>query len=359
MFLFLLVFVISALFTLFLTPVAKRLALVLGAVDKPSKRKIHKKAVPRFGGLPIFISFVAAIAVGLYFSRKFGINLSGKEINAMVGIIYGALAITILGLIDDIQELPAPVKLLGQIAAACIAIFFGTKILFISTPFAKLIILGAWVVPVTILWMVAMSNAMNLIDGLDGLASGITVIAGSALFAVAIKMGQMDSAFILCALVGAAIGFLRYNFFPASIFLGDSGSLFFGFMLAAASIVGVLKSTLVIALIIPVAVLAVPIFDTASVIIRRAIAGKPIFEADKRHLHHRLLKAGFNQREVVIIIYVACVILSLAALAASAFDNYQALIVLTIIVVLGVVALDFAKELLKNIAFLGNGLDKK
>jgi UDP-GlcNAc:undecaprenyl-phosphate/decaprenyl-phosphate GlcNAc-1-phosphate transferase len=244
------------------------------------------------------------------------------------------------------------------VIASAIAVYFGAQILFVSTPFTKVLMLGAWAVPVTIIWMVAMTNAINLIDGLDGLASGITLIAGATLFVVAIKMGQNDSAILLAALAGTAAGFLRYNFFPASIFLGDSGSLFFGFMLACASIVGVLKSTLVIALVIPIVILGIPIYDTANAIIRRVISRRPIFEADKKHLHHRLLKAGFNQRQVVIMIYIACLILSVAALAAAVFDNYPTLVFLSILVVLGVLALDFAKENLRNLSFL-NGDNKK
>ncbi|MFH1709440.1 MAG: MraY family glycosyltransferase [bacterium] len=356
--LFLWVFLLSAGLTLFLTPVAKKLAFKFGAVDRPSKRKIHKNIIPRFGGLSIFVGFVVAVTFALIFAGNFGVKLNGKEMLLLQGILYGGALITLLGLFDDINGLPALAKLAGQVVASSVAVYFGAQIFFVSTPFMKIVMLGAWAVPVTIIWMVAITNAMNLIDGLDGLASGITLIAAATLFAVALKMGQMDSAILLAALAGTSAGFLRYNFFPASIFLGDSGSLFFGFMLACASIVGVLKSTLVIALIIPIIVLGIPIYDTAAAIIRRAISGRPIFEADKKHLHHRLLKAGFNQRQVVIIIYVACFILGLAALAAMVFDNYPTLIFLSIFVVMGVLALDFAKHLLRNMAFL-NGEKKK
>ena len=356
--LFLAVFLISAALTLLLTPAAKKIALKVGAVDRPSKRKIHKNIIPRFGGLSIFISFVAAIIFSLVFAKSFGIKLNGREILALQGILYGGTLITLLGLFDDLRGVPAFAKLAGQIAASGVAVYFGAQILFVSTPFTKILMLGAWAIPVTVMWMVAITNAINLIDGLDGLASGITFIAAATLFIVAVKMGQMDSAILLAALAGAALGFLRYNFFPASIFLGDSGSLLFGFLLACASIVGVLKSTLVIALIIPIVVLGIPIYDTATAIIRRAIKGRPIFEADKKHLHHRLMKAGFNQRQVVIMIYVACLILSLAALAATVFDNYPTLIFLSLFVVVGILTLDLAKDLLRNMYFL-NGDRKK
>jgi UDP-GlcNAc:undecaprenyl-phosphate GlcNAc-1-phosphate transferase len=355
--LFLVVFLITFALTLLLTPVARKLAFRLGAVDSPSKRKIHKNITPRFGGLPIFISFVIAVVFALTFGRNFGVRISDKEVLSIQGVLYGGTLITLLGLFDDLRGIPALAKLAGQIVASGVAVYFGAQILFVSTPFTKMLMLGAWAVPVTIMWMVSITNAINLIDGLDGLASGITMIAAATLFVVSIKIGEMDAAILLAALVGTSAGFLRYNFFPASIFLGDSGSLFFGFMLACASIVGVLKSTLVIALIIPIVVLGIPIYDTATAIIRRAVTGRPIFEADKKHLHHRLLKAGFNQRQVVILIFIACIILGLAALAAAVFENYPALIFLSIIVVLGIVALDFAKDILRRIAFL-NG-DKK
>jgi len=353
--LYLLVFLAAAFFTILLTPTVRRLALKFGAIDRPSKRKIHKKIITRFGGLSIFISFVIATLIGLTLSEKFGIKINIKEFSSILGILFGGGLVTLLGLFDDAKGLPAIVKLFGQIIASCIAIYFGVQILFVSTPFTRLIMLGVWSIPVTIMWMVAITNAMNLIDGLDGLASGIALIASITLFIVAIKMGQNDSALLLAALAGTSLGFLRYNFFPATVFLGDSGSLFLGFVLACASIVGVLKSTLVIALIIPVAILGIPIYDTAAAIIRRALAGRPIFEADKKHLHHRLLKAGFNQRQVVVVIYIACVILSLSALAATFFNNYQALIFLSVFVVVGILALDFAKDVLRNIAFLNGG----
>ncbi len=357
MVLFVAVFAVSLILTLLLSPVARKIALMVGAVDRPSRRKIHKKIISRFGGLSIYISFLIAVVLGLMIAGSFGIKFSQREINALIGVLIGGGLITLIGLVDDVKGMPALAKLFGQIIASSVAVYFGVQILFVSTPFYKLVMLGLWAPVLTVMWMVAITNAMNLIDGLDGLACGITVIAAATLFIVALKMGQMDSALILCALCGVGLGFLRYNFHPASIFLGDSGSLFLGFALACASIVGVLKSTLVFALIIPVAVLAVPIFDTAGVIIRRTIARRSIFEADKRHLHHRLLKAGFNQREVVVLIYAACLILSLSALAATAFNNYPALVMLSILVVMGIIALEFAKDLLRNVAFL-NGREK-
>ncbi len=355
--LFLLIFLVSAALTLILTPAAGKLAVKLGAVDRPSRRKVHKNIIPRFGGLSIFISFMITVIAALFLINQFRVHLVADEILGLKGILFGGTLIVLLGLFDDLKGMPALVKLAGQIIASGIATYFGVSILFISTPFTHILRLGIWAVPLTIVWMVSITNAINLIDGLDGLASGITAIAAGTLFIVAIKMGQMDSAILLAAIAGTSIGFLRFNFFPASIFLGDSGSLFFGFMLACASIIGVLKSTLVIALLIPIVILAIPIYDTATAIIRRAVKGRSIFEADKKHLHHRLLKAGFNQRQVVIMIFGACLILSMAALAATIFENYPALIFLCMFVVLGILALDFAKDILRSITFL-NGDNK-
>ena len=193
--------------------------------------------------------------------------------------------------------------------------------------------------PITIFWIVGMTNAINLIDGLDGLASGVTAIASVALFFVALRTHQIGAAMIFLALAGAAIGFLKYNFNPASIFLGDSGSLFMGFILAAASVIGVLKSTLLISLIIPILILAVPIFDTASAIVRRLKAKAHIFKADNGHIHHRLLNAGLSQREAVMAIYFVCILLSSSALVVTFMNTVESLGLFTVILAVAVFGL--------------------
>ena len=196
-----------------------------------------------------------------------------------------------------------------------IVMFFGVQITFISNPFNGIFALGAIGIPLTLFWIVGVTNAINLIDGLDGLAAGVTAISAVALFFVALRTHQVGASLLMLALAGAALGFLRYNFFPAKIFLGDSGSLFLGFILASSSVVGVFKTTLVVALVIPVLILGVPIFDTLFAIGRRLKEKKHPFEADDKHIHHMFLRAGFTQREAVLAIYIACFLLSFSALA--------------------------------------------
>jgi UDP-GlcNAc:undecaprenyl-phosphate GlcNAc-1-phosphate transferase len=234
------------------------------------------------------------------------------------------------------------------VIASLFAIFFGVQIFFIATPFNTLLYLGVWAVPFTLVWMVGITNALNLIDGLDGLASGVAAIAAFTLFFVSIRTGQLPAAILSLIIAGISIGFLRHNFHPASVFLGDSGSLFLGFLLASLSVVGVLKSTLVIAFIVPIFILGIPIYDTATVIIRRVKDRRRIFEADKKHFHHRLLKAGFSQREAVVVIYIACALLGSAALVATAFNDYQIMIYLSIIVIGAILGMDLAKDILRR-----------
>ncbi|MFC1768024.1 MraY family glycosyltransferase [Candidatus Margulisiibacteriota bacterium] len=267
---------------------------------------------------------------------------------SLVGLLIGSSIVFLVGVIDDIYGVNVAFKFTGQIIASLVAIFFGVQIFFIATPFNTLLYLGVWAVPFTLVWMVGITNALNLIDGLDGLASGVAAIAALTLFFVAIRTGQLPAAILSLIIAGISVGFLRYNFHPASIFLGDSGSLFLGFLLASLSVVGVLKSTIVIAFIVPIFVLGIPIYDTATVIIRRMREKKGIFKADKRHFHHRLLKAGFSQREAVAVIYIACALLGSAALIATAFNNYQIIIFLSIIVVGAILGMDLAKDILRR-----------
>ena len=341
MFLYLIIFAISAASTILLTPVVRTFALKIKAVESPNQRKIHKKPVPRLGGLAIYFGFLVGIFTAVIAAYFLAIKLN---YHAIFGIISSGTIVLILGFLDDTMELMPWVKFLVQIIAASIAIYFGAVIGFISNPFSGLIVLGAWSVPITLFWVVGMTNAINLIDGLDGLASGVTAIASIALFFVAVRTHQVGAAIILLALAGSALGFLKYNFNPASIFLGDSGSLFMGFVLACASVVGVLKSTLVIALIIPVLVLGVPIFDTASAIVRRVRLKAHIFKADKRHIHHKLLEAGLSQREAVMAIYFICILLSCGALVVTFMKPAEAIALFVIIFVVAAIGIMKIKE---------------
>ncbi|MFA6431241.1 MAG: MraY family glycosyltransferase [Candidatus Margulisiibacteriota bacterium] len=311
MLLFSLTFLVALFVTILLTPMVRSFALKHNIVDIPDKRKIHHGVVARGGGVAIFIGFMLAILVGILL-----IGPSSKELNirAIFGILLGGTIVHIVGLIDDMHSLRSGIKLIWQIIAALVVIYFGVEINFISNPLNGLYMLGFIGVPLTLLWIVGMTNAINLIDGLDGLAAGVTAIAAGTLFFVALRTHQYGGALLMLALSGSALGFLRYNFFPASVFLGDSGSYFLGFILAAASIVGVFKTTLVVALIIPILILGVPIFDTLFAILRRLKDKKNPFLPDNKHIHHLLLRAGLNQREAVMSIYIACFLLSMIAI---------------------------------------------
>jgi len=311
MMLFLLTFLIAVFLTILFTPMVRSIASSIGAVDKPSERKIHNKVTPRLGGIAVYGGFFAAVAFAFFYSGWFGPVVQSRP---LIGILLGGSVMVIIGILDDIRGLSPWTKLLWQTAGAGIAIYFGVEISFVTNPFNGLLPLGLVAVPLTLIWLVGMTNAINLIDGLDGLAAGVTAISAATLFFVALRTHQIGAAIIILALSGSALGFLRYNFYPASIFLGDAGSYFLGFVLAAASIIGVFKTTLVVALIIPLLILGVPIFDTIFAIVRRLNERKNVFSADNRHLHHLLLRAGLTQREAVMAIYIACFLLSASAL---------------------------------------------
>lgn len=334
MLLYLLIFVIAFTSTLLLTPVVRSFALKIGAVDSPNLRKIHKNPTPRLGGLAIYFGFMIAAVFMLAVVYFLGVKI---HYNVVFGILASATMMLLLGFIDDMRGAAAWIKLIFQIIAAGVAVYFGVTINFISNPFSGLVFLGWASIPLTIFWIVGLTNAVNLIDGLDGLAAGIGAIASVTLFFVALRTHQIGTAMLLLSLGGAAAGFLRYNFNPASIFLGDSGSLFIGFVLSAASVSGVLKSTLVIALIIPVLILGVPIFDTATSIVRRVKAKSHIFEADNKHIHHRLLKAGLTQREAVMALYLVCILLSLGALVVTFMSLSESVVFLTVILIAAIV----------------------
>jgi UDP-GlcNAc:undecaprenyl-phosphate/decaprenyl-phosphate GlcNAc-1-phosphate transferase len=346
MFLYLLVFITSILVTVLLVPLAKSSAFLFNAIDKPSARKVHAGPMPRCGGIALVGGFLCAVLLGLLLAFVFG----RFHINyfAVLGVIAGAVLIFFIGLVDDIKGISPSKKLLLQIFAASVPVVMGVSIQFISIPFTGVLLLGVFSVPLTLLWIVGATNALNFIDGLDGLASGVSAIAAATLFVVALKMHQPGAAMILAAVAGAAIGFLRFNFHPASIFLGDSGSLFLGYILASASIIGVLKSTIIFALLIPVFILGVPIFDTASVIMRRMRDGHPIFYADRRHLHHRLLDRGFSHKQVVISIYFACILLSIATLSLTFLSPLAAALVLAVTFAMSVALIRSVKRYVKK-----------
>ena len=308
---YMLAFIIAAGMALLVTPGVIWLAKKTGALDKPDARKVHKNPIPRIGGLGIYLAFMAAMAAVLLM-----VEVDAEVRQEITGLMVGGSLIVALGLVDDYTNLPAKVKLLGQIVAACVLVLgFDVRIDFITDPFGDYLFLEFLAVPATIFWIVGLTNTVNLIDGLDGLAAGVSSIAAVTIFLVALQQGFMLVAVLTAALAGAAFGFLYYNFNPARIFMGDTGSMFLGFMLAGISVIGAVKSAATIALIVPILALGLPIMDTTFAIVRRYRGGVPIFKPDKGHLHHRLLDLGFTQRQAVLLMYVISALLGLSAVA--------------------------------------------
>lgn len=317
---YLLLALVAALVTVVLTPLVRAFALRRGLVDRPGGRKVHLQPIPRLGGLALFFGVAVTLAVQILGEMYLGwggaLVDDGHVRVRLVGVLLGLLVIFLVGLIDDLLTLSPGFKLAGQVVAASIVVAAGLRIEFVGDPLrGGLIMLGLLSIPVTLVYIVGFTNVINLIDGLDGLAAGVSAIAATSLLVLALQGNRLDAAMFALALIGACIGFLRYNFHPASIFMGDSGSLFLGFALAVISLMGVMKSTATIALAVPLLIIGVPIFDTASAIVRRLLHSRPIQEADKGHIHHRLLGRGFNQTQTVLIIYVWCAALAVGGYA--------------------------------------------
>jgi UDP-GlcNAc:undecaprenyl-phosphate GlcNAc-1-phosphate transferase len=296
--------VIALVIVVLLTPAVGGMARVLGVVDEPDARRINRRPIPRLGGLAIFLGIIVPSIAFLDLSE------------AMRGILLGAGVACVVGAIDDFRGLPPVVKLAGQVVAAAIPTAFGVWIDHFTFPFLGAVDLPAAVgVPLTIVWIVAVMNMVNFLDGMDGLAAGVCAIAGTTFAVLALSLGKTDAAILSAIVAGACVGFLRHNFFPARIFMGDSGALVLGFVLAAVSVQGLLKTASTVVLFLPLLVLAVPIIDTSFVVLKRLKHGQPIAGADRSHLHHRFLNIGFSQRRAAVTMWAWCGTLAAAALA--------------------------------------------
>lgn len=316
-------FISAFLISLIATPFVKRLAKKLGAIDVPKdERRVHKKPIPRMGGLAIYIAFVLC---SLYFS---GFNIK------VVGIVIGGALIVIMGIFDDIKPLKPLPKFIVQILAAIILIIFNIKVNSITVPFfiqGGSMNVGFLGIPITLIWVVGITNAINFIDGLDGLACGIGAISALTLFGVAIISGREGSALLTAILAGGCLGFLPYNFNPASIFMGDTGSQFLGFSLAAISMLGAIKSAAAVAVAVPILALGLPIYDTLFAMIRRKINNKPMSEADRGHMHHRLLDLGLTHKQAVIVMYIISGMLGITSVLAMEMSNKKSYALLIIV----------------------------
>ncbi|KOA18363.1 putative undecaprenyl-phosphate N-acetylglucosaminyl 1-phosphate transferase [Clostridium homopropionicum DSM 5847] len=318
---------ISVCISFLLTPLIKKLAFKIKALDIPKDaRKIHKEPIPLLGGMAIYLSFLITM-----------ILKEGPLVKSEVGILLGATIIVVGGLIDDLKDLRPLFKLAFQVAAASVLIIFGVEIFRITNPFpigSDYLNLGFLVVPITILWVVGVTNALNLIDGVDGLAAGVAFICSVTIFIIAVLNGRREAALFTAILSGAIFGFLPYNFNPASIFMGDTGAQLLGFLLAAISLEGTIKSATTFAIAVPILAFGLPIYDTLFAMIRRKMNGMPIMQADKGHLHHRLLDMGLSQRKVVLIMYLISAILGGISIVAMQISSTRSYFLLTIVVVI-------------------------
>lgn len=319
---YLIVMVVFAISTL-LVPIAKKIAFHVKAIDLPNERKVHSKPTPRLGGLAIFFAFLAGYA------------LFAQNMKEMLGIFMGGMVLFLVGFIDDINPLSAKYKLLGQIAAASVTVYYGKVILQEVSAFGIYMNFGDFSPIVTVLFIVGIINAINLIDGLDGLSSGISSIYFITILVIGLLTGKINGLEVMISsiMLGAVLGFLVHNFHPAKIFAGDSGAMFMGYMIAIVALLG-FKNVTLTSLIVPVLILAIPVIDTLFAIIRRFLAGKSIGEADKEHIHHQLLNMRFSTRTTVLIIYGINILFSLVSIFYVIGNTKQAIILYTILMII-------------------------
>jgi len=305
------------------TPLAIYVARKFNVLDTPNERKVHTGAIPRMGGVAIYGAFVlGALALGLY-------------TRPVATLLVAGSIVMFVGWVDDVRGISPKFKLLGQVIASLVLIRGGFYVQFITNPFTDggLISLGVFTVPVTIIWLTGISNAVNLIDGLDGLSAGVSAIAALTMAIVCFVQGQVQTAALAAVLAAAAFGFLRYNFHPARTFMGDCGALFLGFVLGALAIMGLSKGATIVSIFIPFIIMGIPIFDTFFAIIRRIFLHKPIFQADKGHLHHSLLSLGLSHRQTVLSIYAISAVMGLSAVALALLTSAQAMILLIALII--------------------------
>lgn len=318
-----LAFFASFLTVIAVTPLVIKFAIKIGAIDKPNERKVHTRIMPRLGGLAIVIGVTVGYFVGGIYHEK------------VTGITVGAILIVLIGMLDDLYELSPRIKFLGQLLAACLVVASGLKVELLSIPFIGKFDIGIWSYPVTVFWIVGITNAINLIDGLDGLSAGISAIGIATIATLAGMAGKMLIFTLSLIILGSIIGFLFYNFHPAKIFMGDTGALFLGYAISVLSLLGLYKSVTLFSFVVPVIILGVPIFDTTFAIIRRIVNRKPISAPDKSHLHHRLLALGFSHRNTVLLIYCFGIMFGVSAILFSSSTLWQSVLILFGLLILG------------------------
>lgn len=335
---YLYLFVASLVATLATTPLARRIAVRVGAVDYPNARRINKTPIPRMGGIAIFCGIVAAFVVQYLGTTYLGwpvvlVPSPRLEVNYWL-LVLAFLVIFATGLLDDRYSLKPLQKLAGQVLAAVLAVVGGLVIGDISNPLGGPFVSLGWLAyPVTVIYLVAYTNIINLIDGLDGLAAGISALASLTMFVLSVLAGRLDAAALAIAVVGSSLGFLRYNFHPASIFMGDSGALTLGFALGAVSLLSVTRFAGLTTIIVPLVIAAVPIIDTFSAIVRRLRGHVSIGHADRGHIHHRLMAEGFDQRQAVLLMYAWTALLCVGSLVMTQVDTIPRIVIFALLLV--------------------------
>ncbi len=314
---YILIFLTGLIISFFLTPLIRKTLIDRGFVDKPDARKIHTRAIPRLGGVAIYVGFTVALLLAYFRYPKL---FDDKETN-LEGLLIASTFIVIVGVVDDIKNIRPWLKLIFQIIAAGILVLFDFNVEAISNPFGPNIELGILNYPLTILWVIGVINAINLVDGLDGLASGVALIVSMTIFLIGLFLGKTYVALLSFGLTGSILGFLRHNFYPAKIFMGDSGSMFIGLVIAALGLMSSQKTAVSFAILVPFIALGYPVLDTALAIIRRAKAKKNIFTADREHIHHLLLSYGYSHQKTVIVLYIICFFFATMAFLFSTFNH--------------------------------------
>lgn len=332
--------ILAATISLLTTPLARKLAYKIGAIDVPKDaRRVHKEPIPRLGGVAIYLGTISTFLFFCDYSFK-----------KTVGILFGSAIILAMGMYDDVKAVTPKVKLAAQFLAAGALIASGLQINFFTNWFHpdQLVYLNWFSIPVTVVWIVGITNTVNLIDGLDGLATGVSITAALALAYVAHANGLHQAATLTMIVAGACVGFLPHNFNPAKIFMGDTGALFLGYMLAVISILGSLKSAT--ALIVPILALGLPIFDTTFAIVRRYLSGKPIMEADKGHLHHRLLHIGLSQKRAVLFLYLKSALFGVGAVMLASHKYLNGFGILFAVAILIAIPISMTLDITKKSA---------
>ena len=321
---------VTLLLSIALVPLVKKIAFKVDALDYPNNRKVHTMPTPRLGGIGIVVSFYVGIFIVFGFTQT------------AISIIFPSIFVVLAGVLDDIFSISPKLKLFLQFMGALVFVSFGgNHIISFFMVEGQPLPLNELSLVITVLWLIGASNAVNLIDGLDGLAGGVSLISSLSLGLLCILIGNNTYGIVTFILAASILGFLKYNFYPASIFMGDTGALFLGFILGELAILGALKGATFISFILPILILGIPILDTVWSIIRRVLSGKPIMNADKNHLHHRLLNRGFSHRQTVLFIYCISAILGVTAVLASGISTINMIVVVVVVVL--VILLLFAQ----------------